>query len=112
MFKEIFDALKPLGVYPPGKHKGLCTEPHVVVKESGTMAVVGNKLGNAVIDVILFVPIESYIQMNPYRAQVVAVLKSIPGLRKTGFETSIIPDAEVEAYTMKLEYTKLKRLEE
>lgn len=112
MFTTIYNALKPHNVYPPGKHTGLCTEPYVVVKEKGLIPTVGNKLGNNLIDIILFVPIGSYPVMKTYRAAVVATLKTVSGLRKTGFETPQIPDNDVEAYTMSVEYTTLKRLEE
>ena len=111
MFKVLYDLLKDHNPYPPGKHTGLCESNYLVIKEGMTSPDFGgNKTGASDIDIILFVPIDSYVAMKDYRDAVVATLKG--HLRKTGVETPIIPDNDKKAYTMSIGYKFLKRLEE
>lgn len=114
MWKTIFDKLKQenLNPYPPGQHQGLCTEPYVVVKEGNQIpSIQSNRLGQKVIDIIVFVPLISYVALDPYVRNVRTALKGINGLRKTGTETPAITDDAKEAYTMSIEYIILKELE-
>ena len=114
MFKIIYDKLKEKGLspYPPGKHEGLCVTPYCVVKEGTQIpSIQSNRLGQKVIDIIVFVPAASYIGLDPYVKSIRAALKELPYLRKTGFETPAIPDDDKKAHTMSIEYTIIKKLE-
>ncbi|WP_313758562.1 hypothetical protein [Tissierella sp.] len=69
MWQEIYTKLKEnnLNPYPPGKHKGLCEEPYVVIKEGTQIpSINSNRLGQKVIDIIVFVPLDSYIAVDIY----------------------------------------------
>lgn len=114
MWEIIFDKLKEKGLnpYPPGKHTGLCTTPYCVVKEGNQIqSTQSNRLGQRVIDIIVFVPMNSYPAIEPYVKSIRGALKELLNLRKTGFETHIIPDKDKEAYTTSLEYVIMKKLE-
>lgn len=114
MWKDIFDKLKEkeLNPFPPGTHKGECKEPYCVVKETGQLpSLQSNRLGQKTMDIIVFVPLSSYVALDPYIKNIRAALKELPNLRKTGFETQAITDDDKQAYTMSIEYTILKKLE-
>lgn len=114
MWTVIFDKLKKKGLnpYPPGKHTGICETKYVVVKEQTQSAFFNNsKVGYRLVDLILFVPIASYVQVKLYADSIKAAMKELPWIRATGNETPIIPDDEVQAYTTSIEYQILKKLE-
>lgn len=103
---------KNLNPYPPGKHKGICEERYCIVKENSQVPRFNtNKLGYKLIDIILFVPLNSYIQVEPYAREIRETMKEIKFLRKTGNETPVIVDDKKEAYTMSIEYIVQKKLE-
>jgi len=70
-----------------------------------------NRVGCSPIDIILFVPIASYIKVKPNQKEIRTALKELSFLRKTGNETPIITDDEVKAYTTSIEYQITKKLE-
>lgn len=114
MWKSIFDKLRQEGLnpYAPGQHKGECDKAYCVVKEGTQIpSIQSNRLGQKVIDIIVFVPISSYIALEPYMKSIRSALKELPNLRKTGFETPAITDDEKKAYTSSIEYTIIKKLE-
>lgn len=114
MWKIIFDKLKEKGLnpYAPGKHEGLCDKPYCVVKEGTQIpSIQSNRLGQRVVDIIVFVPLSSYIVLEPYMKSIRSALKELPNLRKTGFETPAVTDDEKKAYTSSIEYVIIKKLE-
>lgn len=114
MWKIIFDKLreKDLNPYPPGKHEGICKEPYCVVKEGSQIpSLQSNRLGQRVVDIIIFVPLNSYVALEPYAKKIKEALKELPNLRKTGSETPVITDDGKEAYTTSIEYVIQKKLE-
>ena len=114
MWQDIYTKLKEknLNPYPPGQHEGLCDEPYVVIKEGTQIPSINtNKLGQKVIDIIVFVPLNSYIAIDPYMKKVRSALKDLYYLRKTGLETPIITDDDKKAYTSSIEYVVQKKLE-
>lgn len=114
MWTVIFDKLREKGLnpYPPGKHTGLCEEPFCVVKDGSQVPNIRtSRLGHKIVDIIIFVPISSYIALEPYAKQVRDALKELKYLRKTGGETPAVPDDDKKAYTMSIEYVLQKKLE-
>ncbi|HHV39114.1 MAG TPA: hypothetical protein GXX70_06470 [Tepidimicrobium sp.] len=114
MWKVIFDKLKEknLNPFPPGQHKGICEEKYCIIKENNQVPYFNtNRLGYKLIDIILFVPLNSYIQVKPYAVEIRAAMKELENLRKTGNETPVIVDDKKEAYTMSIEYIIQKKLE-
>lgn len=114
MLLTIYDHLKDkdLNPYFIGQHSGECKERFCIVREGSQMASISsNKVGYRVIDVILFVPLNSYIQVDPYIKELRAAMKELSYLRKTGTETPAIVDDEKQAYTASIEYQLFKKLE-
>ncbi len=114
MWTVIFNHLKDKGLnpYAPGQHKGECEEEFCIVRQGTCIPnFLTNKLGQQIIDIILFVPVNSFVVMGPYAKNIREALKELKYLRKTGTETPIIPDDEKKAYTMSIEYVTQKRLE-
>lgn len=114
MIQDIYIHLKNnnLNPYFPGQHRGECEEPYVVIKEGTQIPNINtNKLGQKVIDIIIFVPLNSYIAIDPYVKKIRAALKELPYLRKTGLETPVITDDDKKAYTASIEYQIIKKLE-
>lgn len=115
MIKYIYNKLNIAGLNPYfiGQHKGICEERFLIVKEGIQMpALYTNKVGQAAIDIIVFVPEESYIKLKEYKQEIKDTLKQESNyLRNTGFETETITDEEKKAYTMSIEYVIQKKLE-
>ncbi len=115
MWTRIFDKLREKGLnpIPLGKHSGECTERYCVVKEQTQSAYFNARgLGYRTIDIIVFVPMASYIAVAPYVAEIKAAMRELrPDVRSTGTETPIITDDERKAYTTSIVYQVMKRLE-
>lgn len=114
MWQQIYLKLKEKGLnpYPPGQHTGECKERYCVIKENSQVSFFhSRRVGYRLVDVILFVPLASYIKVEPYMQEVRVAMKELPDLRKTGNETPIITDDEKKAYTTSIEYQIIKTLE-
>lgn len=114
MWTTIYDKLniKNLNPYPIGTHTGICEIPYCVIKEGMQIPSINtNRLGQKVIDIIVFVPVSDYSAVETYIKQVRSALSELPFLRKSGSETPIIPDDDKKAFTMSIEYTIMKKLE-
>ena len=114
MWKEIYNKLteRNLNPHAVGQHLSLTDEPYCIIREGSQIpSQQSRKLGQRVIDVIVFVPLDSYIELNPYVQLIREALKELPYLRKTGHETPAITDDEKKAYTMSIEYVLIKKLE-
>lgn len=111
MWKRIFDHLKELNPYPPATHQGECFERYCVIKEGTQNPYYNtNKLGYKLIDIILFVPLDDYTQMEPYANEIREKMVQLKSIRKTGNETPIIEDDKKKAFTMSIEYQLMRKL--
>lgn len=107
MLTDIYDHLKAGGLNPYfiGQHEGDCKRPYVVIKEGSAIpSIPSNYVGLKVIDMILYVPSSSFIELGKYEARVKESLRDLRYLRRTGTETPSIPDDEKKAYTKSIEY--------
>lgn len=114
MVQDIYTHLKNnnLNPYFPGQHRGECEEPFVIVMEGTQMpSINSNKIGQQVMDFIIFVPVNSYVAVKPYKNKVKLALKELTYLRKTGLETPVITDDDKKAYTTSIQYVIIKKLE-
>lgn len=114
MIRAIYDHLKAknLNPYFIGQHKGECTKRYCVIKENSQVPYFySNKIGYRLIDIIVFVPLNSYIAIEPYVKEIKSTIKELKFLRKTGNETPIITDDKKKAYTTSIEYQIIKKLE-
>lgn len=113
IINSVYNALKGLNAYAPGKHKGDCLERFCVIKSGYQSPFIGtNKVGYEVIDIILFVPATNYLNIFEYKKDIKIALKKLSFLRPTGNETPAIFDNDKNAYTSSIEYQVLKKLTE
>ena len=115
LIQQVFNKLKShdLNPYFLGQHRGMCNTPMTVIKEGVQIPTLGtNRTGQKIIDIIVFVPLSSYVALDTYMKNVRVALKELAYLKKTGSETPAVTDDEKEAYTTSIEYIILKKLEE
>ena len=55
MFTQIYRHLKDNGfdVYSIGQHKGICTNPYIVIKENGESEIAGTSLTNDIVELLI-----------------------------------------------------------
>lgn len=103
---------KEVEVYSPGQKTGKCDSSYVVVKDNGQKSSVeSSKLGYKTIDVIIFFPIDRYTQIEGYRKEIKKWIKELKFLRATGYESPVIIDDRVKAYTTSIQYQLFKRIQ-
>ena len=97
--------------YSPGQKTGKCNSPYVVIKDNGQKSSVeSSKVGYKTIDVIIFFPIDRYTQIESYRKEIKKSIKELKFLRATGYESPVIIDDRVKAYTTSIQYQVLKKI--
>ena len=66
MFAQIYKHLKNNGfdVYSIGQHEGICTNPYIVVKESGESEVIGTSLINDTVELLIYYPVGRYSELS------------------------------------------------
>lgn len=114
MIKQMYQKLKQDGLNPYfiGQHTGIATRNYAVVREGAQIqSSTSNKLGQQVLEVLIFVPANSYIQVEQYEESIRQSMKTIKFLRKTGYESPIITDDTKKAYTKTIQYVIMKKLE-
>lgn len=111
MIKDIYTKLKDdsLNPYFTGQQEGICKIPYTVVKKSNQIpSLKSNKLGTQVIEVMVFVPIKSFIRLEQYVKSIKDSLEELDYLRKTGYESEVYIDEEKLAYMVSIEYVLQK----
>lgn len=114
MILKVYDKLKKekLNPYFIGQHKGLCNTSYCVIKEGNQIpSINSNRVGQKVIYIIVFVPANSYISIDPYVKSIKLAIEGLKNIRKTGLETPVVTDDDKKAYTMSIEYVVQKKLE-
>lgn len=113
MFR-IYTKLKANGVdvYFPGQHKGICASPYTVIRKDAQLTFAGsNKLGQRIVDIMIYCPVRSYKAAEDYVNEIRKLMEGFEFLRKTGFETPWMVEDDIEAYSTSLQYTIIKELE-
>lgn len=112
MIIKLYDFLhdKGIEVYFIGQKKGECLSNYVVIKDSGTIPTIGNKLGSQVIDVYCYVPQGRYTETVAFRNKIKILLKEFKSLRYTGNETPAIAEDDIKAFSFYIEYVNQKEL--
>lgn len=114
MTLRIYTKLKNDGVdvYFPGQHKGICQSPYTVIRKDAQLTYAGtNKLGQRIVDIMIYCPIKSYKAAEDYVKDIRKYMEGFNFLRKTGFETPWMVEDDIEAYSTSLQYTIIKELE-
>lgn len=100
-----------IDVYSPGQKTGTCDSKYVVVRDAGQNSMAETrKLGYSIIDLILFVPLTQYSQIEGYKEEIKSYMKELDSIKATGLETPVMIDESVNGYTVSVEYQILKRL--
>lgn len=114
VWERVFLCLKGKGVdvYSPGQHKGKCTSPYVVIKNTGALGFEGsNQIGSQTIDIIIYYPSTNYSGIEPFTNQIQDFLRELKQyIRPTGTITPVILDSSVEGYTQSIEYQTFQKL--
>lgn len=107
---ELFDFLyeNNIEVYFQGQKKGECTSNYVVVKDSGTLGELSNKVGSEFIDIILFS--KQVTDLINFKNEIKELIKGFKTLRYLGEETPIIPESDFKAFSCSIVYQNQKIL--
>lgn len=113
-WKRIYEKLDEanLNPYPVGIHKGVCTEPYCVIREMGQIPnIQTRRLGQGIIDIIVFVPYTNYTDLEPYKKKIIETLSDLDHIKRTGFETISTIDEDRKATTTSIEYVVLRKVD-
>lgn len=113
MFAQIYKHLKNNGfdVYSIGQHKGICTNPYIVVKENGESEIVGTSLTNDIVELLIYYPVGTYSKLNEYKQSVLYTMKLLKGIRRVIDPMPTIIDDDKKAYMTSFTYKKIKTKE-
>ena len=113
MFAQIYKHLKNNGfdVYSIGQHKGICTNPYIVVKENGESEIVGTSLTNDIVELLIYYPVGTYSKLNEYKQSVLYTMKLLKGIRRVIDPMSTIIDDDKKAYMTSFSYRRIKKKE-
>ena len=113
MFAQIYKHLKNNGfdVYSIGQHEGICTNPYIVVKESGESEVIGTSLINDTVELLIYYPVGTYSKLNEYKQSVLYTMKLLKGIRRVIDPMPTIIDDDKKAYMTSFTYKKIKTKE-
>ena len=113
MFTQIYKHLKSNGfnVYSIGQHKGICTEPYIVIKENGESEIVGTSLTNDVVELLIYYPVGAYSKLEEYKQSTLYTMKLLRDIRRVIESSPTIIDDDKKAYTTSYYYRKIKMKE-
>lgn len=113
MTREVWDIVQralidaEIDAYPPGKHKGDCKEPYVVVKDAGSAQLPGYSTENHLYNILCYVPLSDFLELSEFKERVKAVMAAppiYPMLIPTGIETPSFLDDTVNGYMISIQY--------
>ena len=113
MFTQIYKHLKNNGfdVYSIGQHKGICTEPYIVIKENGESEIVGTSLTNDIVELLIYYPIGAYSKLEEYKQSTLYSMKLLKGIRRVVQAMPTVIDDDKKAYMTSFTYRKIKTKE-
>ena len=113
MFTQIYRHLKDNGfdVYSIGQHKGICTNPYIVIKENGESEIAGTSLTNDIVELLIYYPIGTYSKLNEYKQSTLYVMKFLKSIRRVIEPMPTIIDDDKKAYMTSFSYRKIKKKE-
>ena len=113
MFTQIYRHLKDNGfdVYSIGQHKGICTNPYIVIKENGESEIVGTSLTNDIVELLIYYPVGTYSKLNEYKQSILYAMKLLKGIRRVVEPMPTIIDDDKKAYMTSFTFRKIKTKE-
>lgn len=106
-YEVAFKCLKDAGfdVYPPQTKRGKCLKPYIVLKDSGAQQFSTFSSAVELLDVMIYVPLESYSKLFDVKRDVMAALRELsPMLQSTFYESTSFYDDSVSAHMLSIEY--------
>lgn len=113
MLKKIHDTLTDAGIdaYFPGRHRGDCKSPYVVVKSGGTIAEINVSSERPIYTMLCYVPSDMYSYLDVLRADVKLALKKLyPAIEYAGNETATYYDEDVKGHMLSFQYQGIRKL--
>lgn len=112
--KDIRKALESAGfsVYFPGQHKGECTDPYIVVKDSGTVQLSTFSSIQYLYDILLYVPVNQFSKIDPLMQTIKKTMKELSkkiALLPTYDMTDPYFDDSVQGYMTSISYANIRR---
>ena len=113
MFTQIYRHLKDNGfdVYSIGQHKGICTNPYIVIKENGESEIAGTSLTNDIVELLIYYPVGTYSKLNEYKQSILYTMKLLKGIRRVIEPMPTIIDDDKKAYMTSFTFRKIKTKE-
>ena len=113
MFTQIYRHLKDNGfdVYSIGQHKGICTNPYIVIKENGESEIAGTSLTNDIVELLIYYPVGTYSKLNEYKQSILYTMKLLKGIRRAIEPMPTIIDDDKKAYMTSFTFRKIKTKE-
>lgn len=113
MFTQIYRHLKDNGfdVYSIGQHKGICTNPYIVIKENGESEIAGTSLTNDIVELLIYYPVGTYSKLNEYKQSILYTMKLLKGIRRVVEPMPTIIDDDKKAYMTSFTFRKIKTKE-
>ena len=113
MFTQIYRHLKDNGfdVYSIGQHKGICTNPYIIIKENGESEIAGTSLTNDVVELLIYYPVGTYSKLNEYKQSILYTMKLLKGIRRVVEPMPTIIDDDKKAYMTSFTFRKIKTKE-
>lgn len=113
--KDIRKQLESAGfdTYFPGQHRGECLKPYVVVKDAGTTRLGTFSTIQYTYDIMLYVPLNRFSQLDPLMQQIRAAMKTLSSkisLRVAYDMSTPFYDESVKAYMSYITYVNLRKL--
>ena len=115
VINQIYDNLKNSGfdVYYPGQKKGECRTNYVVIKNDGSISLVGISSERPVYTIMCYVPENKYSQLNEYELEVKEVMRKLyPMVMYAGNETPSYYDNNVKGHMVSFQYYGIRKIEQ
>lgn len=108
MWKNIYIHLKSKGfnVYSPSQHNGVCKEPFIVLRIAGETNKDSHSTG--IYDILVYYPKGKYSKIEDFRQDLIKAMSELDYLKKTGLETPVIYEDDIQAHSFSIEYIVMK----
>lgn len=114
VLQTVYNHLKAKGftTYLAGQAKTEVAVPRVVVKDIGVSQVADFSSTRALYDILCYVPLTNYTDLDPYVQSVKAAMKELqPMLMPTYNETPAYPDDTVKGWMISVEYRNYRKID-
>lgn len=110
MWKRAYEALKSCGiaVFSPGQKQGKCVSPYVVLYDGGQAAGRTDRTAHAYLTAAVYVPAGQYSSLDTMKRQVASALR-LGTITRTGEETAVTLDEDVNAIVLRMQFGAIKR---